>query len=321
MLTIGLMVLALAGCGALVQSRIQERTNKAERSHPPEGRILDVGGVPIHVVEMGTGPDLVLIHGASGNTRDFTFGFAQKMAANYRVLVFDRPGLGYSGRARLEYDRSFTRAAESPSEQAALLAQAAAQLGAEAPIVAGHSYGGAVALAWALDHPLSGLVVISGASNTWEGNLGALYQINSSPLGGVISVPLISALAPKAQVSDVLMAIFEPDPVPEGYAQYIGAGLTLRPESLRANARQVNALKGHLAQMIPRYGEITVSTEIIHGSADTVVGLRIHAEPLATQIPGAVLTTLEGVGHMPHHAAPEAVASAINRAAARAGLR
>ena len=38
-------------------------------------------------------------------------------------------------------------------------------------------------------------------------------------------------------------------------------------------------------------------------------------------IPGAELTVLEGVGHMPHHAAPVTAVAAIDRVAARAGLR
>jgi pimeloyl-ACP methyl ester carboxylesterase len=38
-------------------------------------------------------------------------------------------------------------------------------------------------------------------------------------------------------------------------------------------------------------------------------------------MPPRRLTILPGVGHMPHHADPEAVVAAIDRAAARAGLR
>ena len=43
--------------------------------------------------------------------------------------------------------------------------------------------------------------------------------------------------------------------------------------------------------------------EILHGTADAVVPHAVHALPLARQIPGARLTTLEGMGHMPQHGA------------------
>jgi pimeloyl-ACP methyl ester carboxylesterase len=38
-------------------------------------------------------------------------------------------------------------------------------------------------------------------------------------------------------------------------------------------------------------------------------------------VPQATLTRLEGVGHLPHQTAPDATRAAIDRAAARAGLR
>jgi pimeloyl-ACP methyl ester carboxylesterase len=110
-----------------------------------EGDFLTIDGHRVHYVVMGEGPDVVLVHGASGNTRDFTHALAGRLAERYRVIVMDRPGLGYT-------DRIDPQGA-SLAAQAGLLADAAAELGAERPIVFGHSYGGAVALAWALQRP------------------------------------------------------------------------------------------------------------------------------------------------------------------------
>ncbi|MGR3435659.1 MAG: alpha/beta fold hydrolase, partial [Shimia sp.] len=216
---------------------------------------------------------------------------------------------------------AWDRRAETPAAQAALLAGAAAQLDVTDPIVLGHSYGGAVALAWALAHPLSGLVVVSGASNPWPGDLGPLYAVNSSPLGGALVVPAITAFAPRGAVESTIASIFRPQSAPEGYPDYVGAPLTLQRDALRANARQVNSLRPQVVEMSERYPTISVPTEIVHGTADEIVPLRIHSEPLARQIPNAVLTRLDGIGHMPHHVAADEVAAAIDRAAARAGLR
>jgi len=110
--------------------------------------------------------------------------------------------------------------------------------------------------------------------------------------------------------------------VPDGYIDHIGAPLTIRPDSFRANARQVNTLRPHIVDMAPRYAaELTVPLEIIHGDTDITVPLEIHSIPLAQQVPHANLTVLEGVGHMPHHTDPQAVEDAIDRIAAQAGLR
>ena len=323
-LTLSLMtMIGLAGCGAIVDARADRREATAEAAYPPEGQILDVAGRKVHAVVRGSGPDLVLIHGASGNARDFTFAFMDRMATRYRVIAFDRPGLGWTDRVSDSYGGALSTAVETPAEQAAMLQAAAAQLGATRPIVLGHSFGGAVALAWALERPgsIGALVVVAGASNPWPGGLGALYGINSSRLGAATVVPLLTAFAPLGRTEEVIDSIFAPQQAPDGCAAHVGAGLSLRRESLRANARQVNSLLPHVTAMAQRYAGIGVPTEIVHGTLDEIVPLAIHSEPLARQIPGARLTRLEGIGHMPHHAAPEAVAEAIDRAASRAGLR
>ena len=316
-------IIGLTGCGVIVDRRADRQETEAEAEFPPEGQFVEVDGRRVHVVIEGKGPDLVLIHGASGSTRDFTFSFVDQIKDRYRVLVFDRPGLGYTDRFDPSFTGAFKTVAESPAQQARLLQAAAAKLGADKPIVLGHSYGGAVALAWALERPdnLSGLVVLSGASNPWPGGLGTLYAVASSSLGGAAVVPLLTAFPPEGQVEQALTEIFAPQPITPGYADYVGIGLTLRRETIRANARQVNGLRPFIVEMSERYGEIKVPTEIVHGTDDDVVPLRIHADPLSRQIPGANLTQLDGIGHMPHQVAPKAVIAAIDRASARARLR
>ena len=306
-----LATLALAGA-TLWKAARHER--QAEATWPPEGQFLTIDGHRVHVVTRGTGPDLVLIHGASGNTRDYTFALMERLATRYRVIVVDRPGLGYTDR--------IAPGGASLRQQADLIARAAAELGAETPIVFGHSYGGAVALAWAVHRPegLSGLVVAAAASNPWETGLGTYYTVLSHPLGQRFVVPLLTAWVPDRVVDDQIDSVFLPQTPPEGYHAHIGAGLTLRRMSMRANALHRANLLGEIRAQMPRYGEIEVPVEILHGDADTTVPLEVHSEPLARQIPQAELTVLPGVGHMPHHDAPEAIEAAIDRAARRAGL-
>lgn len=316
-------VALLAAGTLLVDRRAAVREAQAMADFPPIGQIIDVGGVPVHVLIRGTGPDLVLLHGASGNLRDFDFGFIDRLSDRYRVIAFDRPGLGYSGRSELVYDSAFTARAETLAEQATLLQAAAAQLGADKPLVMGQSYGGSVALAWALDYPdhIAGLILVSAPSQVWDGGLGTLYAIIASTLGGAVILPVISAIAPAKVVRNTMESIFAPNPVPPGYVAHVGAELVIRRNSFRANARQVSALKAELAAMVPRYATLSLPVEIVHGDTDTVVPLTIHSNKLVDQIPDAVLTVLPGIGHMPHHADPQAVTDAIDRAAARAHLR
>jgi len=316
-----LATVVLAGCGVLVDGRADRREMAAEAAFPPEGQFISVNDRRVPYVVEGHGPNLILIHGASGNTRDFTYNFVDRVKDRYRVWVFDRPGLGYTDRISPAFEGAANTAAESPQQQAAFLKQAADTLGITRPIVLGHSYGGSVALAWGLDHDPAALVIVSAASNPWPGGLGPLYGFAASSFGGVAMVPLITAFASDAQVNATIGAIFAPQPAPDGYADHVGAALTLRRDTFRANARQVNSLRPHVVAMTQRYVSLTMPVEILHGTADDIVPLAIHSEPLSRQIPGAASTQLEGIGHMPHHVVPDAIVAAIDRAARRAGLR
>lgn len=295
--------------------RAGTREARAEAAFPPEGQILDVDGITVHAAIMGEGPDVVLIHGSSGNTRDMTFALAPILAQSYRVIAFDRPGLGYSD--------SFNADGETIVEQAEILQKAAALVGADKPIVAGQSYGGSVALAWAVTRPenIAGLVLIAPAAIPWETPLDAFNSIGATATGNALVLPLISAFVPEWYVDKALDRVFAPQTAPEGYAEHFGTGLTMRRASMHANAKQRANLLGEVTALQPRYGEIDVPTEIVHGTADTTVGLGWHSERLIEQIPGAELIELEGIGHMPQVVSAPEVAAAIDRAAERAGLR
>ena len=318
------IILVLIALGvALVQWRAGAREVRANAEYPPQGKILDIDGVPVHALVLGSGPDLVYLHGASGNTRDVAFGIAQDLAKSYRVIIFDRPGLGHTGHTRPEYASVWRRAAESPMEQAQLLQKAALQLGADTPLVVGHSFGGAVAWAWALSAPeqTAAVVSIAGVANPWPGKLSLQHRATSSVLGAALLVPVLSAFAPQSVVERTLANIYAPQSPPDGYLEAVGVGLVLRRASMRANARQITSLRPHVVAMSQRYGELAMPVEIVHGDADTIVPLHVHSASLPDQIEGAQLTVLTGVGHMPHHTHRTNVLAVIDRAASRAGLR
>lgn len=308
---------------ALVHWRAARHERLARAEFPPDGQLVDVDGRTVHAVVMGSGPDLVLIHGASGSTRDMTFAFAPMLADRYRVIVFDRPGLGYSDRVDDRFNAAFAPRGESPAEQAALLQAAAAKLGADRPLVLGHSYGGAVALAWALNHPdnIAGLVSVGGVALPWPGDLGPLYRYVGTPFGGAVLAPLLSAFVPDSYVENTIAEIFAPAPAPDGYGHHVAPALTLRRDTIRANARQVNHLRPFVVAMSAHYPTLSLPVELVHGDADTIVPIDIHARPVSRIIPGANLTEIPAAGHMPHHTHPEVVIAAIDRVAGRAGLR
>ena len=309
--TAALVLLGLTGATQVLAAR---REARAAKLTPPTGQDVEIDGRRVHVEVLGTaGPDLVLIHGSSGNVRDFTHRLAPELARRYRVFVVDRPGLGWSdplpGGGTLV-------------EQAGAIQQAVAGLGATRPLVLGHSYGGAVALAWGATRPetLAGLVHLSGVAYPWPTGLGLYYTLLSHPLGLALLIPLFTAFTPSPVIRAELGKVFHPQTAPAGYAAHFGTDLTLRRSQMRANARQRRALLAEIEALSPRWPGIPVPIEVVHGAADKIVSGAIHAERLAAEHPDADLTLLPGIGHAPHHAAIPQVIAAIDRLAIRANV-
>ncbi len=303
----------IATASAATVYRAKARDARALRDHPPEGQFVQVGSARVHVLVKGQGPDLVLLHGASGSLRDFSFDLIDRLAPHYRVIAMDRPGLGHSD--PLPDDGA------SLTAQVDVLKAAADQLGAVRPILVGQSFGGTVALSWALDHPAAALVTISSPSLPWPGTLDPWYRLNENPYARAVLTELAAAWVPESYVNAAVTAVFAPQPVPPGYLAHLGSDLTLRRAALGANVQQINTLRPQVVAMEPRLPGLTLPIEMVHGDADTIVPLSIHSGPLSQRLANAHLTVLPGVGHMPHHTNPEAVVAAIDRAAARAGLR
>lgn len=297
---------AALGGGVFVAQRAAGREAAAAAAYPPVGRLLQVDGARVHALTTGQGPDVVLIHGAGGNLRDFSFGLMGRLAGFARVTAFDRPGLGWT---------DWVDGAEDPEVQAGHLRKAAAQLGIVRPVVLGHSYGGIVALAWALAGDVAGVVSVAGVAMPWPGGLDRWYHLTGSTWGRALAVPVISAFASPGQVAASVAETFAPAAVPPGYADHIGPGLTLRRASLRANGRQVLNLRPFVVGMAARYPAMDVQVHAVHGTADSTVYASIHPEPLARTAPRVTVTLIEGAGHMPHHSHPQVVVDAVRRLA------
>ena len=102
------------------------------------------GQPPLAYSQTGAGPDVVLIHGALMTREDMVLSLFAALGDSFRVTAFDRPGHGESRRVGLT---------GSPWRQAEAVHAASRALGLQPAVVVGHSHGGAVALAHALQFP------------------------------------------------------------------------------------------------------------------------------------------------------------------------
>ena len=312
-------LIALVGPAAALGLFTAIQASRIEARHPPAGRRVEVGGGAIHVLDQPAEGEeraaVLLIHGASGNAFDMFVALAGRLASRgFRVLAGDRPGHGWS-------DRIGGSAAASPALQADLLRQAAGKLGVVRAVVVAHSLGAITGLAMALDHPefVRALVVVAPVSHPWPGGVAWYYRVGAHPLFGPPFRWLLTLPVGMAWMESAVTGVFAPNPAPADFIEATGLPLVLRPRHFRANCEDVASAAAAVAALSPRYGQILAPTEVITGHADGVVYAHIHSSGLARDIPGARLTTLSGVGHSPHHVAPDRVVETILEAERRAG--
>jgi proline iminopeptidase len=257
---------------------------------------MSIRGISLNVKVMGKGYPLVLMHGGPG--ADLHTLMAFKPCSNQFTLVFyDHRCNGRSEGADLT---SMTM--ENLTADADELRQV---LGFEKWAVLGHSFGGYVALEYALRYPqsLSHLLLVdTGAENSWaqENSPKVLAQRGFSPeivnlcrryFNGQIEpkemfpslMKLSNAYNPYTNLSQLLQML------------YWGFQTKLQPETFVYS--ESHFLKGWTVRN--RLGEIKVPTLVMAGRQDFIYPPE-HQEELATSIPDARLVLIDRAGHNPH---------------------
>lgn len=307
-------VVALAAIlGALaLRTALAERSFAARR--PAPGKLVEAGGgVRLHAIERGSGPlPVLLIHGNPGTALDFS-GVLAALEDEARLVAIDRPGHGWSERPKVVL---------APTEQARLIRGAARALGLERPVVVGFSYGGPVALAYALEHPdaVRGLVLVASLGDPESPHIHDPIQgLLARPVLGPVLAFTIGPLAAPAKIETGLALAFKPSPMPaEALAR--ARELWARPGPLLASAGDWPGWDASAAALAARYHEIDVPVEVLPGGSDPAVG-RAHGEYLARHVPGASVVEVPGAGHMLPYTHPNSIAEAVRRAAERAARR
>ena len=285
---------ALALIGGLLALWTWVIARKIDAALPAQGQWVDVAGGRIHYVAMGPedakGPPVVMIHGILGQVRHFSYAFAERLAADHRVILIDRPGWGHS---------TIAGARPGIAAQADMIAEAITRLGLEKPLVVGHSMGGAVSLALALRHPdlPRGLALIAPFSQPVGEIVDTLrHLLVPGRLAAIIAWTLSIPIAMRTGAKKGAQA-FSPDPVPADFGLRGGGLLALKPASFQSGAFELAVANAEMQAQAPRYGEIALPVAILYGRDDYLLDPALHGERTAAAIPGAVLTLIEG-GHM-----------------------
>ncbi|WP_022723002.1 alpha/beta fold hydrolase, partial [Rhodopseudomonas sp. B29] len=192
---------------------------RLERRFPPRGVFVNANGVRMHALDLGPErPDpnaatVLLLHGANLCSEDMRLALGERLAGRLRVIIPDRPGQGYSVTG--------TGPVESPAYQVTLIREVLRHLRATGPlIVVGHSFGGLIALRYALDNPdtVAGLVLINPTTHPRPNGLPWFQRAAQLLIGPLVTYTLLPPLS-LVMLGRIAASIFRPETPPPDYAE------------------------------------------------------------------------------------------------------
>ncbi|SLN22496.1 Dihydrolipoyllysine-residue acetyltransferase component of acetoin cleaving system [Falsiruegeria litorea R37] len=302
-----LLVLILAvGLPVFLYIWTQRLARMGENLVPQAGEVIPVRGGGIHYVEMGNPrkQTLVMIHGLSGQLQHFTYALAQDLARDHHVIALDRPGCGYS-------PRDHDALADLP-EQARMIGEFLDKKGITDAVLVGHSLGGAVSLAIALQRPreIAALALICPLTHPMDSAAPAFKPLEiRSPrvrrwIGNTLAVPM-----GKRNAAETLQMVFAPESCPEDFLEKAGGALGLRPQAFVTASADLVWAEQSIRDQASQYAHLSTPGGILFGAQDPIVSAHDHGASMKKY--GLSHQVLEGRGHMIPITDPEACSEFI----------
>ena len=263
-----------------------------------EERSVEVAGLPARYLSTGTGPPLVLLHGAGENALDWRW-VMPGLAATHRVYAPDLPGSPMSARPTADYFPAFFQRFASGFLDA---------LGIERAAMVGNSLGGLTALRLALFEParVTALVLADSAG------LGraASPALRSLALPGYGKLAVSWSKTPPGALQRALgravLLFARPRRVPPEWlkAQY---RLSRTPGFLEAQLAAVRAqvgLRGQREVLLGRLPGLEIPTLVVWGARDRVFP-ESQARDAVARLRDGSLSLIPDCGHLPHVECPD----------------
>ena len=291
-LAIGLLFGSLFLVGRFLASRL-ETEPQAHAPSTAETSFLSTRSGRVHILDLGAGDAVLLVHGSARSVADWQEGFAERLAERHRVVAFDSYGFGLSDRNHpFEYGNALW------ARQAIDVLDA---LGLKRVAVLGHSAGGIVAAFLAADHP--------------ERIRGAVF------VGHGIAIDL-------TQIIPFLPGLGE---LWVGRMKVFGDVFSDRHRAAQEAAFRIRGTRAALLTFIRRqytldgirilrgtYEDIDVPVLQVHGTLDESIPIEA-ARSLTPRLADAHFVAVEGASHDVHVDAPDQLAEEVTAFVATLG--
>jgi proline iminopeptidase len=285
-------------------------------SAPREGYV-PVEGALLYYRDIGQGPPIIVLHGGPSFDHNYLLPDLDRLADTYRLIYYDQRGRGKSA-------QSVQPAAVNIESEMDDLEALRAYFQVDSATLLGHSWGGLLAMEYALRHPerVSHLILLNTAPASYDDCALFERERNSNAADDVVILRELEARPGFAEGNDL-----------EARAAYdrVYFRSTLRSpelldrliENLRVGWTKEGILKAGAIgnrlwhetyesagfDLLPTLTQLHVPTLIVHGDYDFIpLACATH---IAEAIPGARLVVLRDCGHFAYLECPDAVREAL----------
>jgi proline iminopeptidase len=250
--------------------------------------IASINDTEIFYVTIGQGFPCLVMHGGLGFDHTYLHPWLDPLGDTLQLIYYDHRGNGRSGRP----DKKTMSHAQFAADADAL----ASHLGHEKVVVMGHSYGGFIALEFALRHPdrLSHLILLDTAPA-----LNNLEEIEANALRMGATEEMMTVLQESwstdeemRQRLEIIWPLYFKNYDSDIAARLVGNCIV----SIAGNACEGEA---EAYNVTPRLGEIQIPTLVLVGREDFVCPPS-QAHILCKGIPNSELVIFEDSGHLPY---------------------
>ncbi len=248
-----------------------------------------VNGTELFHLEVGTGLPCLVMHGGLGVDHSHLREGLDPLGDVLRLVYYDHRGNGRSGRPPIETLTLEQLAADADALRA--------HLGHEKVAVLGHSYGGCIALQYALRYPrrLSHLLLV-GTTAAWDYTDAVVVEMLRRAPSAKVLTAFLDVAADDAEFARSQKLVAATLGFHDGDAQQVERlfGRTVWSPMACARSRELMAD----CNVVSRLGEIEVPTLILAGRHD-VFCPPSQAERMQRGIRGSEVVVFERSGHYP----------------------
>ncbi len=278
---------------------------------------LEPLGTRVHVLEAGTGDPVVILHGGGGIGAEHIPVMA-RLAKRFHVIVPDRPGHGLSD----EFDYRHRDLRKANVEFVTALLDG---LGIQRAALVGNSYGGFMALNFALAHPerVSSLVHLGFSPGLMDRRLHLMLRLMVTPvLGSILGATVGRPTIKNTRKFFGKLIVAHLDRMPDELVELETLHSRRHGRSVVGLFQSALTLRGFRPEYVMRdeLPKLRVPVSFAWGERDVWMTVP-DAKAAASLVPGATFEIIADAGHMPCTDQPEATATLLQTALARPAAR